>query len=1009
MPNQQRPDSRPQTSFALPTHLETGPQQWRSLDEFAASETFQDVLHRGFPEAAEQWHDPVSRRKFLQLMGASVALAGLTACTRQPEEHIVPYVRAPETLVPGRPKFYATALPLSGSANGVLVESHMGRPTKIEGNPQHPASLGATDVFGQAAILSLYDPDRSQAVLNAGQISTWSAFLTAISPALEAQRVKRGAGLRVLTETVSSPTMAQQLDTLRTQFPAAIWHQYEPINHDAVRAGTRLAFGQALNPTYRVDHAGVILTLDADVFTTAPGRLRYARDFAAKRRVRGGESTMNRLYAVESTPTLTGAMADHRWLLRPSAMARFTRDLAQTLGVLDTAPVSAPSLPVSPAYATWLKVLARDLEQHRGASIVVAGEQQPAVVHALAHVINHALGNVGSTVIYTQPVESTPVNQFDSFHALVQAMAAGEVEMLVMLGGNPVYTTPADLPFAEQLTKVPFRLHLSLYHDETSALCHWHIPQAHDLESWSDVRTYDGTVSIVQPLIAPLYGGKSPHDLLSVLTGQPDRSSHEVVQDTWRQRFGDADFTRLWRTALHDGMIAGTALPAVAVTPQPVPIEANDVQEPDPHTLDLIFRPDASVWDGRFSNNGWLQELPRPLTKLTWDNAALLSPATAARLGLRNEDEVILHYREQTLRAPVWIMPGHVDNAVTLPLGYGRWRAGRVGTGAGTNAYALRMSDAPWFATGLELRPTGQRYALASTQQHDRMEGRHLVRAGTLAQFVTHPQFVHAMGHNPPADLTLYPQWSYPGHAWGMVIDLNACIGCNACTIACQAENNIPVVGKSEVARGREMHWIRLDRYYQGGADNPQTYHQPVTCMHCENAPCELVCPVGATVHSDEGLNDMVYNRCVGTRYCSNNCPYKVRRFNFFHYADDTTPSLKLMRNPDVTVRSRGVMEKCTYCVQRITAARIQAKLAERSMRDGDIVTACQAACPTEAIVFGDLNDPQSRVATLRAGPLHYGLLTELNTRPRTTYLAKLHNPNPELTPGESSSPPRTH
>jgi molybdopterin-containing oxidoreductase family iron-sulfur binding subunit len=1010
-PNHHLTTSQPIDLAALRARLEgtQGLQYWRSLDELAQTDAFQEWLHHEFPEGAWPEHDAVSRRRFLQLMGASVALAGLTACTRQPEEHIVPYVQAPEETVPGKPQFYATAMPMSGTANGVLVESHMGRPTKIEGNPQHPASLGATDCFAQASVLSLYDPDRSQAVLNAGQISTWSAFLNALSPALEAQRVKRGAGLRVLTETVLSPTMAQQIATLRETLPAATWHQYEPINRDAVYAGTRMVFGQDLNPLYRFDRAEVMLVLDAEILTAAPGSLRYARDFAAKRRVRDGGTAMNRLYAVESTPTLTGAMADHRLPLRASDIVSFAHALARTLGVTESAPPPSAPPPAALWPAKWIDAVASDLQQHRGASIVVAGEQQPAVVHALAQAMNDALGNIGSTVVYTAPVEAIPVGQLASLQDLVRAMAADEVELLVILGGNPVYTAPADLGFAEQLAKVPLRLHLSLYDDETSTLCHWHIPEAHYLETWSDTRTYDGTVSIVQPLIAPLYGGKSAHEMLAVLGGQPDRSSYAIVQDYWRSQFGEADFARVWRTALHDGVVAETALPPVAVERQPLQLEQDAHTQTDSSALELIFRPDPTVWDGRFSNNGWLQELPKPLSKLTWDNAAFLSPATAARLGLHNEDEVELSYQGRRLQAPVWVLPGHVDNAVTVHLGYGRWRGGRVGSGTGFNAYTLRTSAAPWFAPDVELRPTGNRFPLATTQHHASMEGRHLVREATLTHFLQHPHFVHDMAHDPPVDLTLYPHWSYPGYAWGMAIDLNACIGCNACTIACQAENNIPIVGKSEVARGREMHWLRLDRYYQGEVHNPQTVHQPVLCMHCENAPCELVCPVAATVHSDEGLNDMVYNRCVGTRYCSNNCPYKVRRFNFFQYADYTTSSLKLMRNPDVTVRTRGVMEKCTYCVQRINAARIQAKLEDRSIRDGDVVTACQAACPTDAIVFGNINDAQSRVANLKASPLNYGLLTELNTRPRTTYLAKLRNPNPELTPGEPHSPPNTH
>jgi molybdopterin-containing oxidoreductase family iron-sulfur binding subunit len=876
-------------------------------------------------------------------------------------------------------------------AQGVLVESHMGRPTKIEGNPQHPASLGAADAFGQASVLSLYDPDRSQAILQAGQIRTWNAFVSDLGAALEAQRVRRGSGLRILTETVTSPTLAHQLQALQDIFPECTWHQYEPVNQDAVRAGTRLAFGRALNPIYQFDRADVILTLDAEILSAFPGSLRYAHDFSAKRRVRDGSAKMNRLYSVESTPTLTGIMADHRLPMRASAIGNFAHGLAQAIGALDGTSVVDDDAPST----VWRQALVDDLKQHRGRSLIVAGDQQPADVHALAHLMNHALGNIGTTVVYTALVDAQPTDQLASLTELIDAMASGKVELLIILGGNPVYTALDDLNFAQHLTKVKLRAHLSLYDNETSELCNWHIPAAHDLEAWGDCRAYDGSVSLIQPLIEPLYGGKSAHELLATLMGDPARKGYEVVKDYWQSQHGETGFAPFWRKTLHDGVMPGTAFQAVEVTPQP--FRSGALTVPDPEAIELIFRPDPTIWDGRFANNGWLQEIPKPLSKLTWDNAALMSPAMAERLGLYNEDAVELRYKERTVTAPVWLLPGHVDHAVTVHLGYGRWRAGRTGTGMGFNAYRLRTSSAPGFDTGLEIRRTGNRYPLATTQQHHNMEGRHLVREATLAHFQTHPHFVHDLAHDPPDDLSLFPPHPYDGYAWGMVVDLNACIGCNACTIACQSENNIPIVGKTEVARGREMHWLRIDRYYSGSLDNPSTYHQPVMCMHCENAPCEVVCPVAATSHSDEGLNDMVYNRCVGTRYCSNNCPYKVRRFNFFHYADYDTPSLKLMRNPDVTVRTRGVMEKCTYCVQRINASRIQAKLEDRSIRDGDIITACQATCPTDAIVFGDINDPKSRVAQLKTAPLNYALLTELNTRPRTSYLAKLRNPNPAL------------
>jgi MoCo/4Fe-4S cofactor protein with predicted Tat translocation signal len=999
--NNHSPTTQPLDLAAVRARLQQvrGQEYWRSLEELAASTGFQAFIRREFPQQASALGEPVGRRRFLQLMAASLALAGVTACTRQPEEKIMPYVRQPEDIVQGAPLFFATAMPFGGFGYGVLAESHMGRPTKIEGNPQHPASLGATDAFGQASVLTLYDPDRSQVITNAGMIRTWGAFIAALNSVLDDQRTVGGGGLRLLTGTVTSPTLAQQLRTLLERFPAAVWHQYEPAGSGAARAGARLAFGGELDAQYRFDKADVILALDADFLSCGPAALRYARDFAGKRRVWQGERTMHRLYAVESTPSLTGTMADHRLPLRSGEVAAFAHAVARELGALPGR-ASAAQTAAPATHARWVRALADDLRQHQGSGIVIAGEQQPPLVHALAHAMNYALGNIGKTVFYTDPIEAAPTDQTASLRELASDMAAGAVELLVIIGGNPVYTAPADLQFAEHLAKVPLRVHLSLYHDETSALCHWHIPATHYLETWGDIRSHDGTVTIIQPLIAPLYAGRSAHEVLAALLGQPDGRAYDIVRGYWRGQRPGEDFERFWRTALHDGLVDGTAL-----APRPIEgvrLGSTDIEPPasPPAGLELIFRPDPTVWDGRFANNGWLQELPKPLTKLTWDNAALISPATAERLGLATEDLVELRYQGRTVRAPVWVMPGHVDDAVTVSLGYGRWRAGQLGTNTGFNAYALRTSDAPWFGPGLEVVKTGERYRLATTQGHFRMEGRNLVRTATLAEYLAHPDFVHALGHEPAPDQTLYPLVEYPGYAWGMAIDLNACIGCSACVVACQAENNVPIVGKTEVARGREMHWLRIDRYYRGGLDRPATYYQPILCMHCETAPCEVVCPVAATVHGHEGLNEMVYNRCVGTRYCSNNCPYKVRRFNFFQYADYTTPSLKLLHNPDVTVRSRGVMEKCTYCVQRINAGRVQAEREGRSVRDGEIVTACQASCPTEAIIFGNINDPNSRVAKMKGTPLNYGLLTELNTRPRTTYLARLRNPNPELMEG---------
>jgi MoCo/4Fe-4S cofactor protein with predicted Tat translocation signal len=979
-----------------------GQEYWRSLEELAETAEFQEMLHREFPENASDWMDPVSRRGFLQLMGASLALAGLAGCTSQPDDRIVPYVKAPEEIVPGKPLFFATAMPFGGFATGLLAESHMGRPTKVEGNPKHPASLGASDVFAQASVLTLYDPDRSQVIMKAGQIGSWSGFLAEVGRALDKERGAQGSGIRILTETVTSPTLASQVRAFLAAFPRGKWHQYEPASRDNIRMGARLAFGEFVEIQYRLDKADVILALDSDFLTMGPGRLRYARDFVERRRPQSKESRMNRLYAVESMPTSTGTMADHRLALRASEIERLARTVAQGLGVL---PRGAAESASSGPHTKWVEAVVRDLQKHRGASLVVAGDGQPPAVHALAHVMNHTLGNVGSTVVYTDPVEANPVDHMASLQELVADMAADKVNLLLILGGNPVFTAPADLKFADALGKVGLGVHLSLYEDETSYLCHWHIPEAHYLESWSDARAYDGTATILQPLIAPLYGGKSAHEIVAALMGSSDKSGYDILREYWQGKSEAKDFELFWRTAVHDGVVAGTALRPRSVAVKAgvggsgaEAVAASPVQTAG--SLEINFRPDPTIWDGRFANNGWLQEVAKPLSKLTWDNAALVSPATAERLSLTTGAVVELDVGGRAVQAPVWIMPGHAADSMTVHFGYGRTRAGRVGTGAGFNAYAIRTATAPWSAQGVKIRKTGASYPLASTQEHNRMEGRNLIRAAGLAEYQKNPAFAREMAEDPSPALSLYPGFKYEGYAWGMAIDLNACTGCNACVVACQAENNSPIVGKDQVARGREMHWLRIDRYYHGEPDNPEIHHQPVMCQHCENAPCEAVCPVAATNHSAEGLNDMVYNRCVGTRYCSNNCPYKVRRFNFLAFQDYNTPSLKLMRNPDVTVRSRGVMEKCTYCVQRINAAKIEAEKDNRQVRDGEILTACQQACPTQAIIFGNINDAGSQVARLKTDPRNYGILTDLNTRPRTTYLAKVNNPNPEIEKG---------
>ncbi|MGO8815778.1 MAG: TAT-variant-translocated molybdopterin oxidoreductase [Terriglobia bacterium] len=975
---------------------------WRGLDQLAGTPDYRDYVASEFPHDPRAEAKGVSRRSALKLMAASAALGGLTACTKLPTEKIVPYAQQqPEDFVPGKPLFYATAMPMAGYASGLLVESHMGRPTKVEGNPSHPASLGAANVFAQASVLTLYDPDRAQVVVYRGRIGDWSKFLTSMDQNRAELLIRKGAGLRILTGIVTSPSLADQIRAMLTQFPQAKCHQYEPGSRDTVREGSKLAFGEYVNTVYHLDQADVIVSLDADFLTAGPGAVRYARDFANKRRVTGPESTMNRLYVVESTPTVTGAMADHRFPLRASDVEAFARALAAPLAgkTGSAAPGRVP--------ASWIPALVRDLQKHRGASLVIAGEQQPPAVHALAHAMNDALGNVGKTVHYTNPVEANPVNGIESLKELVAEMQGGQVDTLLMLGVNPVYNAPADLHFKDSLLKVRTRIHLSLYEDETAEQCHWHIPEAHFLESWGDARAYDGTISIIQPLIAPLYDGKSAHEILAVLAGQEEASGHEVVRGYWQRQKPGADFEQFWQTSLNNGVVADSALAPKPVKLNPA-LSTAAANAANAGGIEIVVRPDPSIGDGSFANNGWLQELPKPLTKLTWDNAALVSPTSARKLGVNNGDVVKLSGNGQAVEAPIWITPGQADDSLTLHLGYGRQRAGHVGNGRGFNAYLLSTAENPWISSAT-LEKTGKTYQLVTTQHHHIMgkEGeereeesvaalqRKLVRSATLEEFHKNPEMIHEEGEeNGPS---IYPGYAYNGNAWGMSIDLNSCIGCNACVVACQSENNIAVVGKDQVARGREMHWIRVDSYFEGGISNPAIYNQPVPCMHCENAPCEYVCPVGATVHSPEGLNEMVYNRCVGTRYCSNNCPYKVRRFNFYLFSDWTTPSLEPLRNPDVTVRSRGVMEKCSYCIQRINRVKLAAEKEDREIHDGEILTACQQTCPAQAIVFGNINDKDSRVAKLKAQTRNYGILTDLNTRPRTTYLAKLRNPNPEI------------
>lgn len=1034
------------------------PTLWRSLDERAMTPQFQQALQREFPALASEWGDETSRRTFLKVMGASIALAGVgTGCFRQPDEKIVPYVRQPEQLVPGKPLYFATSITFGGYARGVLVESHEGRPTKIEGNPDHPSTLGASDAFTQAAILSLYDPDRSQTVMRAGEVGNWSLFTHALEQALAKHDSGGGQGLRILTRTITSPTLLAQMAAFQKKYPKAVWHQYDPVNHDNSREGARLASAQEAQAVYKFDQAKVIVSLDDNFLSDHAGSIRYARDFASGRRVRSDRREMNRLYVAESTPTITGAMADSRVRVKPGRIEAIARDILGGIGGSSTDPFVAAVL--------------KDLNAHRGASLVVVGENQPPAVHALGHAINAALGNIGKTVTFIEPIAKGPASQTESLRTLVADMNAGSVQTLVIFCGNPAYDAPSDLKFDAALKSFSEKrdangqfanlsVRLGSHNDETSFLCHWHLPLSHELETWGDARGHDGTAGIIQPLVAPLYESRSEIEVMSLLLGERDRSGHEIVREHWRMSRGNvANFDAWWEQTLRDGIIEGSAFTAkdLTVKTDGGAAKPQATTAPAKGQIEIVFRPDPNIWDGTFANNGWQQECPKPLTKLTWDNAALMSHATAVRLGVIDVTEapgnqiktslVRITVTGQSVDAPVWILPGQPDDVVTLHLGYGRTRAGRIGNEHGFNAYAIRTSAAPWFAAATSVHVLDETYPIACTQNHQMMEqhGRNLIHVAPIAAYDSAKHVPHGGGHggghgaahggteggakheplekeahhtaveeSPKrglkpgeehprrtvslpihADSSVYPSHPYDGNKWGMVIDQNTCIGCNACVVACQSENNIPVVGKKEVSLGREMHWLRIDTYFGGEVEQAEgPFFQPLPCMHCENAPCEVVCPVEATSHDAEGLNVMTYNRCIGTRYCSNNCPYKVRRFNFLHYSKPIKESGPLMQmmNPDVTVRFRGVMEKCSFCIQRINHARIDAKKESRDIKDGEVVTACAQACPTQAIYFGNLNDSDAAVTKLVHEPTNYGLLEELQTRPRTTYLPRFTN-----------------
>ncbi len=1006
---------------------------WRSLEDYNQTPAFRAQQAQEFAPDALEAPTASSRRDFIKLMGASMAMAGLTAC-RRPVEQILPYSRKPEEVIPGLPLFYATAMPMAGVLHPMLVESHEGRPTKVEGNTEHPVSQGASNIFQQASILNLYDPDRSKRVLHGNTAASWDDFT-------DFARTHQPSGqVAVLAEASSSPTMAALRTQLATRYPNLNWVTWEATGDDNAALGTQMAFGQPYRTVHQFDQAQVILSLDADFLGPLnPNNTHDARTYADGRRVMSTSDTMSRLYVVESAFSGTGGMADHRLRLKPSQIGAFAAALAARLGLSEAA--SAGS-----AFADhpWIAALADDLRAHQGQGIVLSGSGQPAAVHALCAAINQTLGNIGTTVQLLNTGEAQRQPQDEALAALAQSMSAGQVDTLLMIGVNPVYNAPAGLNFAQALGQVPNTIHLGLWVDETAQASAWHLPQAHYLEAWSDGRAFDGTRSVVQPLVAPLYpDAHSALDVVNALAGGTD-SSFELIRNGWRGVL-TGDYEAAWRKVVHDGFLADSAF--AAASPGAASIGAAVAALPTTADgIELSFRADGKLYDGRFSNNAWMQETPDAVTKITWDNAAMMSPATASALGVGYEIDAGKHYVDtvtisangQSVELPVWVAPGHADDVVTLNLGYGRainstrvppdvpiydidadiYSAGPLANGVGQNVAPLRSAGAS-FVSGAQVSRAGGGYMVATTQDHGSMEGRPIFRMATLEEYKATPTFagdvikrLESEGQqlepwdeypalwedDHPTKDPRYADARYADQQWGMVIDLNTCTGCNACVAACQSENNIQVVGKDQISRGRDMSWIRLDRYYTGDDTHvPGMVTMPVMCMHCENAPCESVCPVAATVHSPDGINVMAYNRCIGTRYCANNCPYKVRRFNFYNWTKTLPDTVHMVQNPNVTVRFRGVMEKCSFCIHRIRKTGQDARREGRGIAEGEVLTACQQACPSQSITFGDLTDANSQVVRMKQNERNYELLEELSVKPRVSYLARLRNPNPSL------------
>ncbi len=981
-----------------------GQKYWRSLNEIAETEEFSSWVEAEFPNKSTI--KQVDRRDFLRFMGASILMASLGGCRSvfMEDQNFVPYVKNPEGLVPGNPLYYASMHSLGGYASGVLVRSDMGRPMKVDGNP---VCGKGTNSVTQASILDMYDPDRSKQVLDRGVVSTWDFFFKAVKNYLETSN-KSGKGVRILTDFTSSPSFIDLMSKIKKQYPHLEWISYEPVSRDNVLQGSQLAYGQVVETNYHLKHAKVVVSFDADFLESMPGAVKMSGDFMGAKKIRGNKADTNRLYSFECAPSLTGANSDHKWPVVPSQMESLIGYIAGLLGVPG---VTGGALPDN-VEANAVDALVKDLLKNKGKSALIAGDFLSAECHAIVHGMNDVLQNVGSTVMYNKPVVHEAEKSYESLQKLTHDMSNGMVDVLLIMGTNPVFTAPADLNFSEQLKKVKLKAYLGIHEDETSKCCDWVLPSTHYLETWGDGRSSDGTVCLAQPLISsPLYSScKSKESVLSRLflplgsmksKFEEPFASEEIVNNFWMEQLGSVSYQKNWKKSLEKGVVSGTSLPTVNVS---LNLRLNVRTDLGDQGLEVMFRPDPTIYDGRYANNGWLQELPKPLTKLTWDNTVQVSAKLAEREGLKPEDVVLLELEGRSIEAPIWIVPGQPDNTVLLHLGYGRDMNGLVAEGAGFDAYKLRNSNDVWNAAGIKLSKTGKRYDLASTQMHQNMEGRDLVRTGSVAELSKNPSFEpEGVHHRKP--MNLYPDniFEDKGYQWAMVIDLNQCTGCGSCVTSCQVENNIPVIGKDQTRRGRHMHWIRVDTYFgprsgEANLDNPSVHFQPITCMHCEKAPCEPVCPVGATNHSHEGLNQMVYNRCIGTRYCANNCPYKVRKFNYLNFGDNVDyPTKNLLNNPRVTVRGRGVMEKCSFCVQRINAARITAKKENRKIRDGEIVVACQESCTTNAIYFGDKNDPNSEVSKMRKEPRNYVLLEELNVRPRTSFLGRVRNPNPEI------------